>query len=108
MPTTTEALLVLHWGDKVGAIADYTETVRLDPKYISAYINRGNTRFQMGDKTGAINHYDKAIRLDPKSVYAYNNRGLVRSKMGDKTGARTDLQQAASLLNLLKVNKKDR
>lgn len=74
MPTTTEALLVLHWGDKVGAIADYTETVRLDPKYISAYINRGNTRFQMGDKTGA----------------------------------RTDLQQAASLLNLLKVNKKDR
>ncbi|MFM7545625.1 MAG: tetratricopeptide repeat protein [Synechococcales cyanobacterium] len=36
---------------------------------MSAYINRGNTRFQMGDKTGAINHYDKAIRLDPKSVY---------------------------------------
>ena len=53
-----------------------TEAIRLDPKYASAYNNRGHglvrTRTSY-DK--AIADFNEAIRLDPKYALAYTNRG---------------------------------
>ena len=58
------------------AIADYTEAIRLDPKYANAYSNRGVAYSDKGDKDRAIADFTEAIRLDPKYADAYNNRGF--------------------------------
>src|SRR6476619_7154552 len=53
-------------GDVKRAVADYNESMRIEPTYPSAYLNRGNIWFHRGDFDRAIADYDQAIRLDPK------------------------------------------
>ncbi|MFM7545626.1 MAG: trypsin-like peptidase domain-containing protein [Synechococcales cyanobacterium] len=95
-PQLTAADYFLQGGEKYqrkdfkGAIADYTKVIRLDPSYVNAYNNRGNTRSEIGDKIGAISDYNEALRLNPKDINAYNNRGATRSALGDKVGAIAD------------------
>jgi tetratricopeptide (TPR) repeat protein len=56
---------------------------RLDPKYMSAYNNRGSVYFTKGDYDRAIKDFDEAIRLDPKDAGAYNNRGSAYKRVYD-------------------------
>ncbi len=84
-------------GDLKGAIADYGQAIRLNPKNALAYASRGNVRYGLGDYKGAITDYDQTIRIDPKNVMAYNNRGAARSKLGDWKGEIADLGQAIQL-----------
>src|SRR6478609_5042777 len=59
----------VYWrkGDTDRAIADYTEAIRLDPKFAVAYANRGLAHSDKGDTRRAIADYNEAIRLDPKN-----------------------------------------
>jgi tetratricopeptide (TPR) repeat protein len=84
-------------GDRQGAIQDYNEAIRLNPKDAFAYTNRGNARADLGDRQGAIQDYNEAIRLNPQFAFAYTNRGSARSALGDKQGAIADYQKAADL-----------
>ncbi|HEY9824283.1 MAG TPA: tetratricopeptide repeat protein, partial [Stenomitos sp.] len=52
-------------GDLQGAIADYTETIRLDPEYSEAYYRRGLSRSALGDTAGATQDLNQAIRRKP-------------------------------------------
>jgi tetratricopeptide (TPR) repeat protein len=69
-------------GDFDGAIADFNEAIRLDPKNAAAYSNRGNAYNDKGDHERAILDLDEAIRLDPKRAAAYNNRCWARFLIG--------------------------
>ncbi|BAY27619.1 tetratricopeptide TPR_2 repeat protein [Calothrix sp. NIES-2100] len=83
--------------DYRGAIADYTEAIRLDPNYTYAYNNRGNARDDIGDKQGAIADYNAAIEIDPNYANAYYNRGFVRDDLGDKQAAIADYTTAIKI-----------
>ena len=72
-------------GDTDRAIADYTEAIRLDPKYANAYHNRGLAYRDKGDTDRAIADYTEAIRLDPKYANAYNNRGVAYATKATRT-----------------------
>jgi len=50
-------------GDLNRAMADYNESMRIDPTYPAAYNNRGNTWFHRGDFDRAIADYNQAIQL---------------------------------------------
>ena len=50
-------------GDKKGAIADYTEAIRLNSSFAPAYYNRAIDRVAIGDKKGAIGDFKKAAEL---------------------------------------------
>ncbi|MDX2212163.1 MAG: tetratricopeptide repeat protein [Oculatellaceae cyanobacterium bins.114] len=84
-------------GDKQGAIADYTEAIRLKPDYAFAYNNRGVAKKDLGDKQGAIEDCTEAIRLKPDYAEAYNNRGAAKKDLGDKQGAIADYSEAIRL-----------
>jgi len=56
------------------AIADYTESVKLNPAYSAAYNNRGAAYEKLGDNKRALADYSKAIQAAPNSGLAYNNR----------------------------------
>jgi tetratricopeptide (TPR) repeat protein len=69
-----------HQGDFQGAIADYTEAIRLDPSKSEAYLDRGIAKRHQDDYQGAIADYNEAIRRDPKNADAYFNRGVAKRR----------------------------
>ena len=77
-------------GDMDRAIADYTEAIRLDPKYAIAYYNRGEPTATKATRTVPLPTITEAIRLDPKYAIAYNNRGVAYRDKGDTDRAIAD------------------
>src|SRR5204862_5479877 len=69
-------------GEYEKAIKDYTEAIKLEPKFGPAYSARGAAYAQIGDVFKGISDFDEAIRLDPKDTTALYNRGLARGKLG--------------------------
>jgi tetratricopeptide (TPR) repeat protein len=84
-------------GDLDGALFDYNQAVKLDPKDARACNNRGNVKFRKGDLNGAMADFNQAIRLNPQFALAYNNRGNVKFRRGDLNGAMSDYNQAIQL-----------
>ena len=83
--------------DYKGAIANYTEALRLDPNFTEAYNMRGFARFQLRDYQGAFADYSKALQLDSKATEVYYYRGLARFKLASIEGAIEDYTKALQL-----------
>jgi len=79
------------------AIAEYTEAIRLNPKFSEAYIMRGLAYSQKKDYDLAIADYDKAIQLDPKDKWAYIGRGSNYDDIGNYDHAIADFDKAIQL-----------
>src|SRR4051812_34002193 len=77
-------------GDAKRAVADYNESMRIDPSYPAAYSNRGNIWFHRGEFDRAIVDYNQAIKLDPKYGVAYSNRGSALGSKGELDRAMVD------------------
>jgi len=63
------------------SIAAWTDTLRLDPKNVSARINRGMALAEKGDYDRAVADLTEAIRLDPRNAQAYASRGVIHAQM---------------------------
>src|SRR5262245_42445384 len=83
--------------DRQRAIADYSEAIRLDPKYAVAYSNRGLAYAYKNEYDRAIADYNEAIRLDPKYVEAYYNRGLAYDYKNEYDRAIAEFKEAIRL-----------
>lgn len=83
--------------DFAGAIADYTEAIRLKPQYAKAFTNRGLSKALLGDYQGAIVDWNEAIRLNPQYSDAYYNLGVAKTDLGDYQGAAADFTEAIRL-----------
>ena len=84
-------------GNLEGAVADYTEAIKLDPNHPEAYNNRGYAKFKLGDLRGAIADYTEAIKLNPNDPDAYYNRGVAKYELGNLEGAVADYTKAIKL-----------
>jgi Flp pilus assembly protein TadD len=84
-------------GDFDSAIAAFTEAIRLNPKCLEAYGNRGAARLQRGDFDKAIADFTEVIHLNPKDARAYHARGLAYKKKGERSKAETDFAEARKL-----------
>lgn len=62
-------------------LADYNETIRIQPNNYQAYNGRGNVYKYLERYEEAIADYDKAISLKPDYHLAYNYRGEARNKL---------------------------
>ena len=87
----------LAQGDLDHAMADFNESMRVDPTYARAYNDRGITWYRTGDLDRAIADYDQAIRLNPKDAKAYYNRGVAWSDKGNLDRAIADYSEAILL-----------
>ena len=63
--------------DFEGAIADFKEVIKLDPKSVSAYYDMGSAKIQLKDLKGAKEDFDKSIALNNKFAPAYFNRAMI-------------------------------
>jgi tetratricopeptide (TPR) repeat protein len=67
------------------AIAEYTESIRLDPDASGAYVARGISYADKGEFTKAIADYTEAIRLSPDDPDAYSNFAWMLATCRDDT-----------------------
>jgi tetratricopeptide (TPR) repeat protein len=79
------------------AIADFTESIRLDGNNPIAFSNRGEAYLQKGNLDNAIADFNQAIRLNPRYAWAYNNRGIAFLHREDFDRAIADFTQAIRL-----------
>jgi tetratricopeptide (TPR) repeat protein len=100
-PTATlhghRGYLKLRLRDYDGAIADFDEVIRLDPKLAVGYNNRGQARIQKKEYDGALADFDEAIRLDPKLAVAHDGRGTAHLARHEYDAAIADFDAAVKL-----------
>jgi tetratricopeptide (TPR) repeat protein len=87
----------LKSGDLDAAIADYTQSLALNPTLPATWSNRGLAKQRKGDIAGAMADYDRAIALNPGFAAAYFNRALARKAKGDRAGALADYNHAVGI-----------
>jgi len=81
------------------ALADYSEALKLDPRYAHAYLNRGFVYVAKNDADHALADLNRSIQLDPGETMGYFNRGLVY-RMGKHN-------PAAAIADFTEVIKRD-
>jgi tetratricopeptide (TPR) repeat protein len=84
-------------GNYKGAVADYTEVIRLDADYALAYRNRGMIKSEQGDYSAGILDLNQAIRLNPNDAEAYRQRAWIRFRRGKVDGCVEDYNEALRL-----------
>lgn len=78
----------------VGAIADFTEAIKLDSGFIQAFENRGVAKFQLKDFKGARADYDLALEIDSQDFNTHGRRGWALFYLQDLKGAIDDFNIA--------------
>jgi len=69
------------------AIADYTESIRINPKQSTAYSNRAAAHATLKDFLAALQDVDRALAIKPDNAIAFNTRcrilGFALGKLND-------------------------
>jgi len=65
------------------AIADFSESIKMDPDWPVSYNNRGACLEKKGDFKSALSDFTEAIRLDPDESVFLENQERVLKKIND-------------------------
>lgn len=76
-----------------GALADFTEGLKLRPNYDDLLDSRGDLYRLMGDRQNALQQLNRAILVNPHSDSAYYDRGMVYEALGKNALAIRDFQK---------------
>jgi tetratricopeptide (TPR) repeat protein len=81
-----------------GAIADFSEVIKLEPDNPFAYYKRGLSYTQKNELDLAITDFTEAIRLEPNKIGDfYFDRGLAYISQGNNAVAISDLEMAVKI-----------
>ena len=83
----------LRRNEYVGAVADYTESLRLEPS-AAAYFNRGLAHYNQRNYPAALADFDQAISRDPNWARPYYYRAQVYYNTHDYGRAVSELDEA--------------
>src|SRR5262249_13545544 len=82
-------------GEPDKAVADFSQALKLDPKHVRAWNNRGNAYMKLGQLDKAVADYSQAIELVPndrQQPHSYYMRAQANSQLAHFEQARTDYQ----------------
>jgi tetratricopeptide (TPR) repeat protein len=91
------ALYLEQQNNTQGAIEDFSEAIRLNPKFVLAYIQRVNGFIKEGDFQKAIADCEMAIQLEPDNPGGYERRGFIYTYQGAWTDAIADFSEVIRL-----------
>jgi TonB family protein len=80
-----------------GAIADFSEAIRLNPLLADGFYNRGLAKASTGDVDGALADITTALSLAPRNPRGFTNLGKLKARKDDLVGAIADFSQALAL-----------
>lgn len=81
-------------GDHDGAIADYSESIKLKPDYAESHYNRGLSYNDKEDYDNALADFAEAIKLKPDFARAYYAQGRAYEGKGDLQQALASFEEA--------------
>ena len=84
-------------GCQIGAITNYQEALRINPRNIRAHNNLGNLFGKTGKTNEALVQYQEAMKLNPKEPLVYVNLGTLLVKMGHFDEGMSNYEQAVQL-----------
>ncbi len=68
--------------DYQGAIENYNKAIELNPRFVEAYLKRGEMRYKLGDDRLTLKDCNEALRLNPDLAQAYYYQGRARYRLG--------------------------
>lgn len=79
------------------AVVGYSEAIRLEPKFVNAYVNRGVVYSILDNKEEAVSDFSTAINLNPQYPFSYVDRGFALLELKDYDRAFEDFNKAIQL-----------
>ncbi|MEM7761851.1 MAG: DnaJ domain-containing protein [Cyanobacteria bacterium P01_A01_bin.40] len=64
------------------AIEDYTKAIKINPKFVEAYLKRCEMRYKLGDNQGVLNDCYEVFSIDPTVAKAHYYQGRARYSLG--------------------------
>jgi tetratricopeptide (TPR) repeat protein len=90
-------IVLAERGRAAEARAQFSEAVRVDPRYPDARGNLGLALLEARETEAALVHLREAVRLQPGSAVHRHNLGLALAHMGDDEAAIAELAEAVRL-----------
>lgn len=84
-------------GDYHGAIRDYQEALKVNPKDFKSCFNMGLSYDRMGDLKKAMHYYHQALRIKPTNAHIYYNMACVSMRMKTNSKAVEYMTKAIQL-----------
>lgn len=77
-----EIFIRIFIGNFEGALNDYSESIRLDPKQFKSYVSRSFCYEKIGQLDRALQDTNMALLLQPDNSGCLANRALIYEKLG--------------------------
>lgn len=90
-------IIDLDRGNRVGALDNFTQSLKHDPRHVEAHYNLANLYYDAGDFLLARLHYEAAAQIEPNFSLVYYNLALVYHRLTDVAAAARALQKYKEL-----------
>ena len=90
-------IIELDTGDTIGALENFTQSLKNDPRHVEAHYNLANLYYDAGDFPLARLHYEAAIQIEPNFSLVYYNLALVYHRLNKVEAARQSLTRYKDL-----------
>src|ERR1700720_1981136 len=79
-------IIELDSGDTIGALENFTQSLKNDPRHVEAHYNLANLYYDAGDFPLARLHYEAATQIEPNFSLVYYNLALVYHRLNNAQG----------------------
>ena len=90
-------IIELEGGNRIGALDNFTQSLKHDPRHVEAHYNLANLYYDAGDFPLARLHYEAATQIEPNFSLVYYNLALVYHRLANVAGARQALHKYKEL-----------
>ena len=90
-------IIELDRGNTIGALENFTQSLKNDPRHVEAHYNLANLYYDAGDFPLARLHYEAATQIEPNFSLVYYNLALVYHRLNNVEGATQALNKYKDL-----------
>jgi len=80
-------IIQLDRGNTIGALENFTQSLKHDPRHVEAHYNLANLYYDAGDFPLARLHYEAATQIEPNFSLVYYNLALVYHRLNNVPAA---------------------
>lgn len=90
-------IIELDSGNTIGALENFTQSLKNDPRHVEAHYNLANLYYDAGDFPLARLHYEAATQIEPNFSLVYYNLALVYHRLNNVPAATQSLNRYKEL-----------
>jgi tetratricopeptide (TPR) repeat protein len=90
-------IIELDRGNTIGALENFTQSLKNDPRHVEAHYNLANLYYDAGDFPLARLHYEAATQIEPNFSLVYYNLALVYHRLNNVAAATQSLKRYKEL-----------